>query len=124
MPRMGDAMPTVGMFENDGSQTENSLDNHISGSILEGSETKTGDIEMACEYEAAGYTTDFKYCARVEAELTGKTWRSHRAVANDLKPGECIYVRDTTGALAGFIRQIRVVSEGKYTISKMPLTEI
>ncbi len=79
---------------------------------------------MACVYEAEGYTTEFQRCARVENELAGKTWRSHRDVANDLKPGESIYVRDTTGRLAGFIRHIRVLSEGEYTISKMPLTEI
>lgn len=79
---------------------------------------------MACNYESAGYTLDFQYCDRVETELAGKTWRSHKAVAKDLQPGEAIYVRDTTGPLAGFIRHIRVVSEGQYTISKMPLTEI
>ncbi len=78
---------------------------------------------MACVYEAAGFSAGLKLCRRVEGELAGKTWRSHKAVAEDLLVGEVIYVRDTTGPLAGFIRQITRTSDG-YTISKAPLTEI
>lgn len=80
---------------------------------------------MACEYEAPGYDYDtFEVLDRVERELAGKKWRSHKAVAKDLQIGESVYVRDLTGPLAGYIRQITSVSETQYSITKAALTEI
>ena len=83
---------------------------------------------MACEYEAAGYYSQgelkFKQCERVEAELAGKKWRSHRAVAKELKVGEQVYVRDTTGPLAGYIRVITLISEDRVSVSRAAITEI
>lgn len=80
---------------------------------------------MACVYEAAGYDRKtFKKFDRVESELAGKKWRSHKAVAEDLQNGESVYVRDTTGALTGYIRHITAVSETQYSISRAAMTEI